>query len=995
MTLESGYYLIENVDDLKLLENFGTTDSLKFRLASDLDLTAEADFYIPYFNSEIDGSSYEISNLNIDLSSTDNLGLIGVILPSGKIENLDLVGVDVVGAQYVGGLAGVNRGNVSNVYTSGSVTGTYRVGGLIGSSSNTVSDSLSLCTVNGEGTIGGLIGENEESGTIIGSHWEGTLTASSYAVGGLAGINSIDSSINNCFSSGTIIGGSEVGGFVGINEGMITNSHSDANFTIVEDGVTEYSGGFVGFNDEGTIDTCYSTGDVIGMLGSSGSYFVGGFVGYNKNRDTGGIFNSFTTSYVVGEIGVGGLVGFNDEGVIVDSYSLGSIVGDEHVGGLTGYDYESDITNSYYDYETVRINGVQMVTNGAIDQVLFNDWLNNGKTLNIDDYLEFTDGYYIVSTVDNLKKLLAFGENPDYNFKLTENLDLSGDPRFYLPKFRAEINGQGHIISNIYVDLSFNATEPAGFIGELSSEGIITNLGLRNVEFYGGRGAGGLIGYNYGEISNVYTTGLVDAEWYLGGIAGGNWDGGTIANSYSVALVGVSGGGLVGSGTATNVTNSFWDIDISGTSSSSGGTGKTSLEMQSIGTYTTLVSGELDEEWDIVLIDDFDPLEVNTWYIRENSDYPRLYGEYLVPVCNTFSATNVIDESATLNGNLESLGEKTEVYVFFQYREIGSNWISTPKVMKEISEDFSFTVENLKPNVSYEYRTVVEYGLSNFEYGQIKTFKTKRTVVPTIVITDIGLINNVPDRDSLTYYFTSTVPKIKGTTQSNSTVSFEYDNETFTTQANSDGEFSITLTVDRGENNIEYYSTDVSGNSSVTKELILIVGTEYFPDWLLEKLGLIDPPEEEIEEEPIEDSEEEVEEDIEEEEDSLEENAVDENTPPTSNTRTIKFTDDRGNPLTKAVVEIEGKRYVTDSNGMIAVEGLEDRAYSAEIRTRDGKNYNTQILGAEQGDIVVEIEGGNSNIRFIYIFLFGGIGLLIIIILVVLMKKNKSNKEAF
>jgi hypothetical protein len=80
---------------------------------------------------------------------------------------------------------------------------------------------------------------------------------------------------------------------------------------------------------------------------------------------------------------------------------------------------------------------------------------------------------------------------------------------------------------------------------------------------------------------------------------------------------------------------------------------------------------------------------------------------------------------------------------------------------------------------------------------------------------------------------------------------------------------------------------------------------------------------------------------------------------------------------------------------MIAVEGLEDRAYSAEIRTRDGKNYNTQILGAEQGDIVVEIEGGNSNIRFIYIFLFGGIGLLIIIILVVLMKKNKSNKEAF
>jgi hypothetical protein len=80
---------------------------------------------------------------------------------------------------------------------------------------------------------------------------------------------------------------------------------------------------------------------------------------------------------------------------------------------------------------------------------------------------------------------------------------------------------------------------------------------------------------------------------------------------------------------------------------------------------------------------------------------------------------------------------------------------------------------------------------------------------------------------------------------------------------------------------------------------------------------------------------------------------------------------------------------------MIAVEGLEDRSYSAEIRTRDGKNYNTQILGAEQGDIVVEIEADSFNIRWFYIFLFGGIGIVLILIVVVLSNRKEDAQEKF
>ena len=120
-------------------------------------------------------------------------------------------------------------------------------------------------------------------------------------------------------------------------------------------------------------------------------------------------------------------------------------------------------------------------------------------------------------------------------------------------------------------------------------------------------GVGGLVGYNgtTGTMSNCYATGDVSSETATGGLVGSNY--GTISNCYSIGGVSSSAaGGLVGHN-YTTVTNSFWDTESSGQTWSSGGTGKTTVEMQTMSTFT-------DAGWDFVEV----------WNIGENQTYPFL-----------------------------------------------------------------------------------------------------------------------------------------------------------------------------------------------------------------------------------------------------------------------------------------------------------------------------------------------------------------------------------
>ncbi len=160
---------------------------------------------------------------------------------------------------------------------------------------------------------------------------------------------------------------------------------------------------------------------------------------------------------------------------------------------------------------------------------------------------------------------------------------------------------------------------------------------------------GGLVGNNWGAVIGCYSMGAVNGGGSVGGLAGGNWGSvtrcrstGPVRGNYEVGgLVGrigglgeegggmdecystgvVSGGSAVGGLVGTRgvwATGGFWDTQTSGRSTSDGGTGKTTAEMQTAKTF-------LDAGWDFV--GETANGTEDIWWILERRDYPRLTWE--------------------------------------------------------------------------------------------------------------------------------------------------------------------------------------------------------------------------------------------------------------------------------------------------------------------------------------------------------------------------------
>ena len=325
-----------------------------------------------------DGGGHIISNLKIDSSDSNYLGLFAYIATGGVVENLTLSDVAISGYEYIGGIAGYNRGTIENCSVSGSVSGTYAVGGIVGKNNEIIENcSLVEGSISGDSAVGGIAGENY--GTIENCIVSGSVSGT-YTVGGIVGGNG--GTISACNNKGKVSGteAEYVGGIAGYSSGKITACYNTGE-------VLGYTGvgGIVGYNEGGRkISACYNTGNVLGFKNIGGiagenygtiencivsgsisgsSYYVGGIVGYNggtisgcnnkgkvsgSSSCVGGIvgYNIGTISacYNIGEISgtdlVGGIAGRNDyglsEGIIISCYNTGSISGDSAVGGIAG-----------------------------------------------------------------------------------------------------------------------------------------------------------------------------------------------------------------------------------------------------------------------------------------------------------------------------------------------------------------------------------------------------------------------------------------------------------------------------------------------------------------------------------------------------------------------------------------------------------------------------------------------------------------------------------
>ena len=181
-----------------------------------------------HFTATFDGNGNTISGLSIN-SRGSYIGLFGYVGSAGVIRKVGLTGVNVIGGDSVGGLAGQNDGTIRESSATVEVPGTRGVsgtrnfvGGLVGANNGTITASFATGAVHGTNShVGGLVGGS--NGTITASYATGAASGST-VVGGLVGANT--GAISASYAIGAVSGTYNIGGLVGSNSGSISVSYA-------------------------------------------------------------------------------------------------------------------------------------------------------------------------------------------------------------------------------------------------------------------------------------------------------------------------------------------------------------------------------------------------------------------------------------------------------------------------------------------------------------------------------------------------------------------------------------------------------------------------------------------------------------------------------------------------------------------------------------------------------------------------------------------------
>lgn len=294
-------------------------------------------------------------------------------------------------------------------------------------------------------------------------------------------------------------------------------------------------------------------------------------VGLFRDADEATISNvSLINIDITGDNNVGGLIGYSASSIVANCSTTGTVTGDEYIGGLFGDSYYGITTDCS---SSATITGVGGWIGGLV-----------GETYNTD----FTDCH-------------ATGD-------ITGNDDPAGG-------FIGQVYSGGDIlrcyatgdVTAGNTSWSWGASGVGGFIGYVRDGSSIDRCfatgdvtGINGTSSNPASGNGGFIGQLNGvAVSNCYARGDVDAGMSCASFAGTN--DGSIDNCYGTghvtdANIEYAGyiwpcGGLVSLGPDSEsaywnaATNSFWDIDTTGMSTSDSGTGAYTADMKSAYRY--------------------------------------------------------------------------------------------------------------------------------------------------------------------------------------------------------------------------------------------------------------------------------------------------------------------------------------------------------------------------------------------------------------------------
>ena len=181
------------------------------------------------FNATFNGNGYTISNLMINRSDTNNVGLFSRTASSARITNLGLLNVAITGQNEVGSLVGWNDGgSIANSYATGSVADAGgNVGGLVGlNNGGSITNSYATVSVLRSGSmLGGLVGTNRAR--ITNSYATGRVSGTQ-VIGSLVGFNTGGNAlIEDSYATGRVSWSrfTAIGGLVGQNVGTINDSY--------------------------------------------------------------------------------------------------------------------------------------------------------------------------------------------------------------------------------------------------------------------------------------------------------------------------------------------------------------------------------------------------------------------------------------------------------------------------------------------------------------------------------------------------------------------------------------------------------------------------------------------------------------------------------------------------------------------------------------------------------------------------------------------------
>ena len=342
--------------------------------------------------------------------------------------------------------------------------------------------------------------------------------------------------------------------------------------------------GGAGFAPLGVYDYWTQSTSFMGVLDGQG-YVIYNLVINRPGSDRIGLFScagrlaiirnvGILGSVVTGQYQVGTLIGTIMGSTIEDCFTEGAVYGESLVGGLAGEFEYGRVTRCQAEG---TVNGGFQFTGGLLGR--------NGISAD-----ESTAG--IIEYCSSASTVTAIGNRVG---------GLVG------------LNNQA-IVQSFAIGLVTNSGADTGGLAGANAGSITSSFASGALS--GGVSAGGLAGANLetGSIRNCYATG--------GGVLGTENVGGLLGKNlgeaeYCYAAGPVSGttftGGLVGNGTTGVVNGSFWDIETSGQETSSGGTGKPTVEMKMQTTFT-------DAGWDFTA----------TWGIVESVSYPYL--QYAPPV---------------------------------------------------------------------------------------------------------------------------------------------------------------------------------------------------------------------------------------------------------------------------------------------------------------------------------------------------------------------------